>query len=117
MLTQTIGEVLQRQNEEKVKKQQDVSKSTEEQALLDGQKFLTEHKVGYIVVSSAKPQIIKLVAPEIEMKPYVAGYQIWIATEREWLALDNEKVGYTVIAKVDKDMKVLEDYYQRQSNF
>jgi len=117
MLTQTIGEVIERQNEEKARKQQEVIKSQDEKALEDGKKFLAEHKVGYIVMSSANPKLIKLVAPGIEMKPFVAGYQIWVATEKEWLALDMEKVGYTVIAKVDKDMKVLEDYYKSPEYF
>ena len=113
----TIGEIIESKTEEKTKKQQEIIKSTDEQALEDGRKFIAEHQVGYIVMSSANPKIIKLIAPGIEMKPYVVGYQIWIATEMEWLALDMEKIGYTVIAKVDKDLKVLQDFYQSPNYF
>ncbi len=113
----TIGEIIESKNEEKKKRRVEIKKNQNEIALEDGQKFLAEHQVGYIVVSSAKPEIIKLVAPGIEMKPYIAGYQIWVATEREWFALDMEKIGYTVIAKVDEKMKVLEDYYKGPNYF
>ncbi len=113
----TIGEIIQSKIEEKEKKQTEIEKSQDEIALEDGQKFLAEHRIGYLVMSSAKPEIIKLIAPGIEMKPYIAGYQIWVATEKEWFALDMERVGYTVIAKVDDRLRVLEDFYKGPNYF